>query len=29
MECKTYYGDHIFYDDMNKIAQTEDLKFYN
>ena len=29
MNCNTYYGDHIFYDDMNKIAQTEDIKFYN
>lgn len=29
MKCNTYYGDHIFYDDMNKVVQTEDVKFYN
>lgn len=29
MKCDTYYGDHIFYDDMNKVVQTEDVKFYN
>ena len=29
MNCNTYYGDHIFYDDMNQVVQTEDIKFYN
>ena len=29
MKCNTYYGDHIFYDDMNKAIQTEDITFYN
>lgn len=29
MKYNTYYGDHIFYDDMNKVVQTEDIKFYN
>lgn len=29
MICSTYNGDHIFYDDMNKVVQTDDLDFYN